>query len=79
MLTEEQINRLYKFCVQHYVRYYDVQIELVDHLANAIEARMEADKKLDFETALNSVYAGFGMMGFSKIVSQRTAAASKQV
>ena len=79
MLTEEQINRLYKFCVQHYVRYYDVQIELVDHLANAIEAKMEADKKLDFESALRSVYAGFGVMGFSKIITEKTAAVSKQI
>ncbi|ANI88948.1 hypothetical protein A9P82_06345 [Arachidicoccus ginsenosidimutans] len=79
MLNEEQINRLYKFCVQHYVRYYDVQIELVDHLANAIEAKMDADKNLDFETTLNSVYAGFGRMGFSKIISQKTEAASRQI
>lgn len=79
MLTKEQIARLYKFCVQHYVRYYDVQIELVDHLANAIEAKMEADKKLDFETALSSVYAGFGVMGFSKIITEKTEAASRQI
>ena len=36
-LTEEQIQQLYKFTRQHYVEHYDVQTELVDHLANDIE------------------------------------------
>ena len=36
-LTKEQIQQLYKFTRQHYVEYYDVQTELVDHLANDIE------------------------------------------
>lgn len=36
-LTPEQIQELYKFTRQHYVEHYDVQTELVDHLANDIE------------------------------------------
>ena len=36
-LTETQIENLYKFTRQHYVYHYDVQTELVDHLANDIE------------------------------------------
>ena len=36
-LTEEQIHELYKFTKKHYVEHYDVQTELVDHLANDIE------------------------------------------
>ena len=36
-LNEQNIDNLYKFTRQHYVEHYDVQTELVDHLANDIE------------------------------------------
>ena len=36
-LTKNQIDELYKFTRKHYVYHYDVQSELVDHLANDIE------------------------------------------
>ena len=78
MFTEDQIQYLYKFCVKHYVRYYDVQIELVDHLANAIEEKMQQNPKLAFEQALDDVYKGFGVMGFSTVISQKQAALQKQ-
>lgn len=72
MLTHEQIEQLFSFCKKHFVRYYDVQVELVDHLANAIEEKMAADKKLSFETALDRVFAGFGIKGFGEVVNSRT-------
>jgi len=78
MLTKEHIEQLFAFCKKHYVHYYDVQVELVDHMANAIEARMAADKQLPFETALDIVYAGFGFKGFASIVNSRSLALSKQ-
>jgi len=37
MLTKEQIDYLFEFCRMKGVACYDVQVELVDHLANAIE------------------------------------------
>ncbi len=76
MLTKEQIDTLYHFCRKHYVNHYDVQVELVDHLANAIEARMAEDKQLSFELALEKVYTGFGRMGFSQLVKSRSDALS---
>jgi hypothetical protein len=69
ILTGDQIGRLYKFCEKHYVRQYDVQTELVDHLATAIEEKMDADKNISFERALEEVYSGFGVMGFAPVVS----------
>lgn len=60
MLTEEQIERLHRFCVEHYVRHYDVQVELVDHLGTAIEEKMSDNHLLSFEQALQQVYRGFG-------------------
>jgi uncharacterized membrane protein (DUF485 family) len=72
ILSTEQIERLHQFCKQHYVQHYDVQVELVDHLANAIEEKMNACPGLPFEAALAGVYAGFGITGFSHIVAART-------
>ncbi len=34
-LTDEQVNQLFVFCRKHYVHHYDVQVELVDHLAKS--------------------------------------------
>jgi hypothetical protein len=36
-LTEDEVDRLFAFCAKHYVPEYDLQLELVDHLATAIE------------------------------------------
>lgn len=72
MLTKEQIDQLFLFCEKHFVRFYDVQVELVDHLANAIEEKMAADENLSFEAALSSVHAGFGPLGFAGFVNSKS-------
>lgn len=36
-LTKTQIQNLYTFTKNHFVEYYDLQTELVDHLVNDIE------------------------------------------
>lgn len=71
MLTKDQIDYLFKFCEKHLVFYYEVQVELVDHLANAVEKEMADDEKLTFESALDKVYARFGVMGFAPIVAEK--------
>lgn len=77
-LTDTQINELFAFCKRHYVHYYDVQVELVDHLANAIEEKINANPSLSFEKALDEVYKTFGYKGFAGIVSAKTTAINKQ-
>jgi len=79
MLTKEQIDQLFKFCEKHFVYSYEVQSELVDHLANAIETEMEVNKHLTFEKALDKVYSDFGVMGFSTIVRERGIQLSKKI
>lgn len=63
-LTEEEIEHLHEFCEFHNVKYYDVQIELVDHLASAIEKRWETKPQLTFEEALVEVAEQFGVDPF---------------
>ena len=71
MITDAQYESLFAFCRRHYVHYYDVQVELVDHLSAAIEERMQQNPKLSFDQALDSVYAGFGIKGFADILATR--------
>ncbi len=78
-LSADQITYLFKFCEKHLVYFYEVQVELVDHLANAIEQKMSENKKLAFNDALDKVYADFGVMGFAPIVQQKGAQVYRQV
>src|SRR5665811_1137710 len=60
-LTPEQIENLFELCEFHNVRYYDVQIELVDHLASSIEALWETNPELPFEEAVFLAGEQFGV------------------
>ncbi|WP_338376094.1 hypothetical protein [uncultured Flavobacterium sp.] len=77
-LNEQQIERLYQFTRQHYVEWYDLQTELVDHLANAIEVQWQQNSKLSFEDALQVEFKKFGVFGFMDVVEKRQAALGKQ-
>ena len=77
-LTPEQIDRLYQFTRQHYVEWYDLQTELVDHLANAIEQQWQENPKISFEDALQMEFKKFGIFGFMDVVEKRQAALNKR-
>ena len=63
-LSIDQIVHLFTFTRQHYVEYFDVQSELVDHLANAIETEWQANPKLPFDEALNKEFKKFNFRAF---------------
>ena len=77
-LTTEQIDQLYTFTKQHYVEYYDLQTELVDHLANAIELEWETNPSLSFETLLNKEFKKFGVYGFIDVLRKKQKAMNKR-
>lgn len=70
-LTEEETDRLFDFCRKHYVPEYDLQIELVDHLASGIEVQWVENPSLPLPVALKSTFDKFGIFGFSKIKAQK--------
>lgn len=70
-LTETQIAELYKFTRKHYVEHYDVQTELVDHLANDIEQILEENLNLSFEQARDTSFKKFGVFGFMNVVEAK--------
>ncbi|MGY0391291.1 hypothetical protein ACW5R3_01870 [Bizionia sp. KMM 8389] len=76
-LTPEQITDLYAFTRKHYVEYYDLQTELVDHMANDIEVIMSENPKINFEEARETSFKKFGIFGFMEVVEQRQKAMSK--
>lgn len=77
-LNDSQIEELYVFTRQHYVEWYDVQTELVDHLANDIEATWENRPGLTFEKARDASFKKFGVFGFMEVVEKKAAQMNKK-
>ena len=70
-LSKQQIDELFIFTEKKFVKWYDLQLELVDHLANKIEEELEQNPNTNLETALKKVYATFGIFGFARIVREK--------
>ncbi len=77
-VSEKQIERLFQFTREHYVEHYDLQSELVDHLANAIEQRWEETPELPFEDCIKAEFKKFGIFGFMDVVEKRQKALRKK-
>ena len=76
--TSEEIEQLYQFTRQHYVEYYDVQTELVDHLASSMEENWEKEPELSFEENLQREFKNFGVFGFMEVVEKKSRALEKR-
>ena len=76
-ITEQEINQIFDFIKKHYVEFYDVQVELVDHLANAIEDQWKQNPNILFEDALQTEFKKFGIFGFTGLVEQKQAELQK--
>lgn len=77
-VTPSQLQDLYAFTRNHYVYHYDLQTELVDHLANDIESIWQENPKLSFEEARDQSFKKFGVFGFMDVVDQRQKAMNKR-
>ena len=77
-LTETHIENLYKFTRKHFVEHYDVQTELVDHLANDIEQILIEKPNLSFEEARDLSFKKFGIYGFMNVVEQKQKVMTKR-
>ena len=58
-LTNEQIQVLHDLVQRNAITYYDVEVEIVDHYASAIEAIWEKEPDLSFYQAQKRVYEEF--------------------
>ena len=77
-LTKQQIQDLYNFTRKHYVYWYDLQSELVDHLANDIEQIWQKEPQLSFDEAKQKAFKKFGVFGFMDVVEEKQKALSKR-
>lgn len=66
-LSQEQIKKLFAWCEKYEVYDYDLQIEIVDHLASAIEHQWEENPELSFGWALKTIRDKFGWRDFRKL------------
>lgn len=74
MLTSTEIQKLFEFTRKKYVRYIDVQVELVDHLASSIEQLQDETPELEFDQALAKIYSRFPITGFNNLIQEKTIA-----
>jgi hypothetical protein len=79
MISEIEIEKLFAFCKKHYIHFYEVQAELVDHFADAIERMRAEQPAMSFEQALDKVYNSFGgYKGMQKIQEEKRRLIAKQ-
>lgn len=76
-LSGDQIQKLFAFVRSKYVRYVDLQYELVDHLASNIESQINADPNISFDEALKESYKEFPVTGFSSFVASQEKALNR--
>ncbi|TAH09534.1 MAG: hypothetical protein EAZ12_06360 [Sphingobacteriia bacterium] len=74
-LTTEQINLIKAYC-NHTSKYYDVEIELVDHFASYVESRMENDS--DFENLFESLKKSFSAKDIALIIQEKKRAITQK-
>lgn len=70
-ITIKELKEIFQFLQQKQLRHYDLQIEMADHLATAIEAQWIEDPELPLQTALDLEFKKFGITGFSYWVQKK--------
>lgn len=73
MLTFGQIQELENLCYAEGIYFYDIRIEMTDHLAQGIEQKMAQQPTLTFEEAKRETAQSLGVYGFHKIVEEKEA------
>ena len=66
-LDKTQIDYIKSYILKKGVRYVDVQMEILDHVASAVEERMSVNETLTLDEALKEVHQSFGIFGFSSL------------
>jgi hypothetical protein len=77
-LTVPHIQELFSFTRKHFVYHYDVQSELVDHLANDIEEIWASHPHLSFQDACDKSFKKFGVFGFMDVIEAKQKQLSKR-
>src|ERR1700709_2888020 len=79
MLTEPQLKYLESYCSANGIVYYDLQLEVIDHIAAMIEDLQQKNPLLDFKDAFKQVNAQFRKGDFSMMVKNKKRQLQKRV
>ena len=71
-LTIDQIQYIDTYVEKSGIEWFDLKIELVDHLADAAAQILEDNPKLPFEDAVTKAKIAFGTKGFRPLITNRT-------
>ncbi|WP_224488228.1 hypothetical protein [Robertkochia flava] len=77
-LEKKHIDHLYDFVRRHFVPWYDLQAELVDHLATGIEELSITHPDKSFQELLEMEFKKFGVHGFESVVDRKRNALAKE-
>ena len=71
-LTKDQIQYIDTYVEKSGIEWFDLKIELVDHLADATAQILEDNPQLPFEDAVTKAKIAFGTKGFRPLIANRT-------
>ena len=78
-LTTEQIAQIKSWISKRGFTHTDVQYEIIDHVASAIEDKMEEKPEVGLEEAFSEVHRSFGVYGFAEIEEAITSRLNKEL
>jgi len=76
-LTQDEIQKLFDFVESKNMTYKDVQYEIVDHLASAMEVMKEENPEWPYSLCLQEVYNKFPITGFALLQMEKEEALNK--
>jgi hypothetical protein len=71
-LTTEQIDYVFDYVASHDIKWYELQVELTDHMVTSMEEFWEKDPELTFHQVKYYAEDKFGRNGFKAIEEERT-------
>jgi hypothetical protein len=71
-LTNQQIEYVENYIISKYIKYYELQIELTDHMVTSMEEFWKKDPELTFHQVKYYAEDKFGRNGFKAIEEERT-------
>ncbi|WP_405610225.1 hypothetical protein [Polaribacter sp. Asnod1-A03] len=77
-LSKEQLLQIDNYIFSCGIKYYDVKAEIVDHFANILEEKLEANPYLDFKREIENIHKNFSDSGFSKLLKEKTKSVHKK-
>jgi len=78
-LSKEQLNEIKEFINSRGFTAIEVEMEILDHVASAVEEKIALNPEMSIDKAIRSVHDSFGIMGFSTIEDALIESVGKKV